>query len=104
MYLRGRGRVAGLSTAIGGKSSAIDVVFHAVRGIWTPGRVRCHFLHMTTRVIVCGYGTHLQNLFLAGFSERWTNDLPCRFAGKEGSSSNSLTCMGDLMVLWVDGQ
>jgi hypothetical protein len=38
---------------------------------------------MTTRVIVGGYFTDLQNLFLAGFSERWINDLPCRFAGKE---------------------
>jgi len=67
MYLRGRGRVAGLSTAIGGKSSASDIVFHAGRGVWTPRRVRCHFLHMTTRVIVCGDGTHLQNVFLVGF-------------------------------------
>jgi len=37
---------------------------------------------MTTRVIVGGYFTHLQNL-LAAFSERWINDLPYRFAEKE---------------------
>lgn len=40
VYLRGRRRVAGLSTAIGAKSSASDIVFHAARGIWTPGGVR----------------------------------------------------------------
>jgi hypothetical protein len=84
IYIRGRGRVAGLTTAIVSKSSAINIGFHAGLGIWTPGRVCCRCpLYMTTRVIVGGYFIYLQNLFLAGFLERWINDLPYRFAGKE---------------------
>ena len=53
-----------------GESSAPDIVFHTSRGIWTPGRVCYRFLHMIAGVIVCGYGAHLQTLFLAKFSER----------------------------------